>query len=369
MKKQSTNIFFSLALLLLGTGVQAQQSSQVVSRDRFLDTVRLGMRYQVQEFHTLNQKLAESCNCDEGQKLQERSLQGIGVSLFEPLNGRWALGADFGASFGKVMDDARNYKRYSLVQIRTEAIYHLFGPEVKLRPYLSGGVQLVANFHKTFFGFPVGAGLRYSLAKGGYLHVQAAYDNGIGKSLAKSVITNIGFHVPLNKRKELQPGYVQPSYPVYRIQPTETTNEAVTEQPKPVFAQVQPPVQPVVTPPAVQPQKVTEQLYRVVYFDIDKFNIDMIETNKVLSEVYAFMRDHPQSRALLSGHTDGLLGNQYNLNLSKNRAEVVAAWLKRNGILANRITISYYGKNTPATGNETPAGRSGNRRVEILVKQ
>lgn len=369
MKIGTTNIFWlSTAIgLLLSTFVATAQ--QVQPRDRFLDTVRLGMRYQVQEFHTLNQKLAESCNCDEGQKLKERSLQGIGVSLFEPLTGKWALGADFGASFGKVMDDSRNYKRYSLVQIRTEAFYHLFSPQVKLRPYLSGGVQLVANFHKAFFGFPVGGGLRYSLAKGGYLHVQTAYDGGLGRSLAKSMITNIGFHLPLYKRRELQPGYVQPSYAVYRSKDVDSVKETEKATAQPVMVYAQPPVQipPVVAAP-VQTQVELAQLYRVVYFDIDKYNVDMIETSKVLSEVYVFMRDHPQSRALLRGHTDGVLGNQYNITLSKNRAETVAAWLKRNGILDNRISIVYYGKSAPATGNDTPGGRSGNRRVEILVK-
>lgn len=368
MKIGTKNIFWlSTAIgMLLNTFVATAQ--QVQPRDRFLDTVRLGMRYQVQEFHTLNQKLAESCNCDEGQKLKERSLQGIGVSLFEPLNGKWALGADFGASFGRVMDDARNYKRYSLVQIRTEAFYHLFSPQVKLRPYLSGGVQLVANFHKAFFGFPVGGGLRYSLAKGGYLHVQAAYDSGMGSSLAKSMITNIGFHLPLYKRKELQPGYVAPSYAVYQSKVVENSVEKVVETKQPALAQVQPPVQPVVAPPVVQPKKEADQLYRVVYFDIDKYNLDMIETSKVLSEVYAFVRKHPQSRIYLSGHTDGVLSDQYNMALSKNRAGAVASWLKRNGIAADRIGIVYYGKNAPATGNDTPGGRSGNRRVEIFVK-
>ena len=365
MKRVSTKIFWLAGLLLNTLGAEAQQSPV---KDRFLDTVRLGMRYQVQEFHTLNQKLAESCNCDEGQKLKERSLQGIGVSLFEPLNGKWALGADFGASFGRIMDDARNYKRYSLVQIRTEAFYHLFSPQVKLRPYLSGGVQLVANFHKAFFGFPVGGGLRYSLAKGGYLHVQAAYDSGMGSSLAKSMITNIGFHLPLYKRKELQPGYVAPSYGVYQSKVVENSVEKAVETTQPALAQVPQPVQPVVAPPVAQPQKEAEQLYRVVYFDIDKYNVDMIETSKVLAEVYAFMRDHAHSRALLKGHTDGVLGNQYNMALSKNRAETVAAWLKRNGISTDRISIAYYGKSAPATGNDTPGGRSGNRRVEIFVK-
>lgn len=349
-------------------GVAVAQQPNEPLKDRFMDTVRLGIRYQVQEFHTLNQKLAESCNCDAGQRLRERSLQGITVSVLEPLTGHWSVGGDFGASFGKVMNDSRNYTRYSFVQMRAEGFYHLFDQKTKLRPYLSGGLQLAANSRKALFGLPVGAGLRYSLAKGGTLHVQAAYDGGMGSAIAKSMITNIGFHVPLYRRNKQLEAPLQPSYDeLMMAKSVESGSSAVvmTETAAPV-QQVSPVVP--VQPASIAENKGPEQLLRIVYFDTDKHSLEKTETSKVLSEVYAFLKKHPGSKAYLSGHTDNVLGQGYNIALSKRRVDAVWAWLRANGISSTRIALAHYGKQQPATGNESEGGRSGNRRVEIMVK-
>ena len=107
---------------------------------------------------------------------------------------------------------------------------------------------------------------------------------------------------------------------------------------------------------------------RIVYFDTDKYSLEKTETSKVLSEVYEFLRKYPDARANLSGHTDGVLGRVYNMILSRRRVEAVAAWLVKNGIDRGRIRTAYFGKEVPATGNESEGGRSGNRRVEIMVR-
>ncbi len=374
MKTRSIKIWCSLGLMLIGGVAGAQQINPLVTKNRFLDTVRIGIRYQAQEFHTLNQKLADNCNCDESLRLNERSLQGIVVSILEPLNNtRWALGADFGASFGRVMNDERNYQRYSFVQMRVESFYHLFDETSKLRPYLSGGVQLAANSRRGLFGVPVGAGVRYSLAKGGTLHVQTTYDGGMGSAIAKNMITNIGFHVPLYKRNKQIDAPIQLSYDQLvktKVIDSSTVVMAKVEAVTPTVTQqvpIQAPATPVVVPFTIE-TKAPEQLYRIVYFDTDKYSLNKTETSKVLSEVYAFLRKHPGKKAYLVGHTDAVLAQDYNLILSKNRVKAVANWLAENGIAPSRITSSYLGKQNPATSNESEGGRSGNRRVEIFIK-
>lgn len=68
----------------------------------------------------------------------------------------------------------------------------------------------------------------------------------------------------------------------------------------------------------------------------------------------------------INGHTDSIGTEQYNLGLSKRRAEAVAAYLQQQGVeLGGRFTINGFGKAYPIASNDTAGGRAQNRRVEI----
>jgi outer membrane protein OmpA-like peptidoglycan-associated protein len=348
-------------ILFLGLLNLVSVQAQTKVKDKFLDTLRLGMRYQVQEFHLLNQKLSDNCNCDESLRLKERSLQGISVSLYEPLTKNWAFGADIGAAiFGTVMDDKRNYTRDGFFQMRAESFYNFFNPKSKLRPYLSGSIQMVANASQAFLSLPLGAGLRYQLMKGGYIHIQTAYDRGFSSKLAKNMITNVGFHLPLYKRKEYKAEIsnyiINPAGtpPTYAAKPAVSTPAPVSPTPT-ALVQVKEP-------------KLPEQLVRFVYFDTDKYSLNKLETSKVLAEVDAFAKKYPNVQIYLTGHTDSVLDEAYNLALSKKRVQAVLTWLIQKDIAFNRISSSFFGEAKPATSNDGPGGKAGNRRVEIIVK-
>lgn len=64
---------------------------------------------------------------------------------------------------------------------------------------------------------------------------------------------------------------------------------------------------------------------------------------------------------------NGLNTDEYNLDLSKRRAQSVVSWLVGHGIAANRLTAQGFGKNNPVADNVTAQGRALNRRVEIAV--
>jgi outer membrane protein OmpA-like peptidoglycan-associated protein len=55
------------------------------------------------------------------------------------------------------------------------------------------------------------------------------------------------------------------------------------------------------------------------------------------------------------------------MNLSKDRANEVKAYLVKNGIDGNRVKVSYYGETKPMGNNETESGRQMNRRVRIKI--
>ncbi len=87
------------------------------------------------------------------------------------------------------------------------------------------------------------------------------------------------------------------------------------------------------------------------------------ELNKLLS----FMRENPDVRIEVSGHTDNTGSPDYNLKLSLNRAKVVADYLIKNGMDPSRIIARGYGEKQPVAGNDTEEGRALNRRTEFRI--
>jgi len=69
----------------------------------------------------------------------------------------------------------------------------------------------------------------------------------------------------------------------------------------------------------------------------------------------------------ISGHTDEIGSTEYNVDLSKRRAERVIQYLADKGINRSRLRIKYFGKSKPAADNTTEEGRHQNRRVEFQI--
>lgn len=90
------------------------------------------------------------------------------------------------------------------------------------------------------------------------------------------------------------------------------------------------------------------------------------EAHPILNEVAATLRENPDLRVRIEGHTDSIGSNQYNLDLSQRRADSVRDYLASRGIAPNRMTTRGFGEEQPVATNETDAGRAQNRRVEIL---
>ena len=76
---------------------------------------------------------------------------------------------------------------------------------------------------------------------------------------------------------------------------------------------------------------------------------------------------YPDSLIDVMGHTDSTGGEQYNLDLSRRRAESVATYLTSRGVSRARLETIGYGEQYPVADNSTPEGRAQNRRVEIRI--
>ncbi|CAM2175525.1 OmpA family protein [Burkholderia cenocepacia] len=72
-------------------------------------------------------------------------------------------------------------------------------------------------------------------------------------------------------------------------------------------------------------------------------------------------------KVTVTGYTDGVGSDSYNLNLSRARAQAVANYLQSHGLNADQFDIQGRGRANPVATNGTADGRSQNRRVEITL--
>ncbi|KWF24953.1 OmpA family protein [Burkholderia pseudomultivorans] len=86
--------------------------------------------------------------------------------------------------------------------------------------------------------------------------------------------------------------------------------------------------------------------------------------DKLLSE----REDRTYAQATVTGYTDSVGSDVYNLALSKRRAETVATYLETHGLKADAWSITGRGKTEPVATNATVEGRASNRRVEISLR-
>jgi outer membrane protein OmpA-like peptidoglycan-associated protein len=101
-----------------------------------------------------------------------------------------------------------------------------------------------------------------------------------------------------------------------------------------------------------------------IYFDTDKAVLKP-ESEGTLQQVLSLLKDAPDLRIAIAGHTDSQSTDTYNLDLSKRRALAVVKWLTDKGIAASRLEAQGFGESQPVADNDSAAGRALNRRVEI----
>lgn len=93
------------------------------------------------------------------------------------------------------------------------------------------------------------------------------------------------------------------------------------------------------------------------------------QTYPVLQAMIAILKEYPNSRFSLEGHTDSDGADAMNQKLSEDRAGAVKDYLIENGIEASRLSSKGFGETTPVDTNKTAKGKANNRRVEVkLVK-
>lgn len=101
-----------------------------------------------------------------------------------------------------------------------------------------------------------------------------------------------------------------------------------------------------------------------INFDVDSDALRP-DAEPALKQILEALSERPGLAITIEGHTDSDGTDAHNLDLSKRRAESVAAWLKAGGIEASRLHPVGKGASEPIAENATDAGKAANRRVEI----
>jgi OOP family OmpA-OmpF porin len=72
-------------------------------------------------------------------------------------------------------------------------------------------------------------------------------------------------------------------------------------------------------------------------------------------------------RVRINGHTDAVGSKDFNMELSRKRAQAVMKYLVNRGVNSQRLSCAWYGYSRPIAPNDTEAGRKQNRRVEFEI--
>lgn len=105
-----------------------------------------------------------------------------------------------------------------------------------------------------------------------------------------------------------------------------------------------------------------------IYFATGKTAFDESSSTD-LQKLVQFLKDNPDLKLEIQGHTDNVGSVTGNKKLSEQRALSIVNYLVTKGVEKNRLTAKGYGSTLPIESNATEDGRAKNRRVEMkLIK-
>lgn len=123
--------------------------------------------------------------------------------------------------------------------------------------------------------------------------------------------------------------------------------------------------------PGAQVERVGEGIRLVlgensVNFDFNKATLTS-RARANLDQLVSVFQEYADTDIKIYGYTDSKGTDEYNLNLSNQRATSVRNYLTSKGLVAARFVVVGMGEAEPIATNETEEGRSQNRRVEFAI--
>jgi outer membrane protein OmpA-like peptidoglycan-associated protein len=103
-----------------------------------------------------------------------------------------------------------------------------------------------------------------------------------------------------------------------------------------------------------------------ILFDVNSYTLKP-ETQRQLIEFAQTLNKYEDTDIRIEGHADATGSDDYNLKLSRQRANAVGSFLEQQGVKSARVDEIGYGEAQPVADNTTEAGRRQNRRVDVAV--
>jgi outer membrane protein OmpA-like peptidoglycan-associated protein len=101
-------------------------------------------------------------------------------------------------------------------------------------------------------------------------------------------------------------------------------------------------------------------------FDFDSDNIRG-NTRSNLDQLARSLAEYPGSNLMIVGHTDAVGADSYNQDLSERRSAAAGRYLDTRGVSRSRMATRGVGETEPVASNDTDAGKSRNRRIEVAI--
>ncbi len=124
------------------------------------------------------------------------------------------------------------------------------------------------------------------------------------------------------------------------------------------------------TMPSAQVERVGEGIKITfgsdILFDVNSYELKP-ETKKQLIEFAQTLNKYEDTDIRIEGHADATGPDDYNLKLSRQRANAVGGFLETQGVKSSRVDELGYGETQPVADNSTESGRRKNRRVDVAV--
>ena len=105
-----------------------------------------------------------------------------------------------------------------------------------------------------------------------------------------------------------------------------------------------------------------------ILFPADGYRLMGSKVMTALEEVKTILMENPEGKVLIQGHASEDGSSEYNMTLSRKRADAVKAKLIELGVDSSRLEVEAYGETKPIGDNTTSVGRANSRRVEFTGK-
>ena len=115
------------------------------------------------------------------------------------------------------------------------------------------------------------------------------------------------------------------------------------------------------------PKGALAAIFHSVYFNTDEFSVKDPNSLATIQKIAAYLERHPNTSIFIEGHCDQRGAEAYNLSLGSKRANAIRNLLIQQGVNQEQLHTISYGKEKPASSENTPEAWSKNRRAQFKI--